>query len=387
MPSAPAGFVPPPYPQDRLGALRRLADALPGGVVDCSVGDPIDPVPQLVVDALRAAAPAGSTYPATIGYPYYRDACVGWLDRRFGVTVTPDDVIACIGTKELVASLPHMLHLRVPDRDVVLYPAVSYPTYAMGAQLAGLRAVPVPVDADWHLDLSRVDPADAERALLLWINEPANPTGAAVDARGLAGMVEWARARGIIAVGDECYAEFTYGDDGEPADPVTVLRSDHTGVLAVHSLSKRSNLAGYRAGFVAGDPDLVKYLGEVRKHAGLMMPAPIQAAAAVAWSDDEHVEIQRQRYAERRALTLPTLERFGLVHDGGPSTFYLWLRDVEGTDDGWELAARLAEAGTLVAPGDLYGPAGADHVRLALTQPNDRLELALQRLRETADRR
>jgi succinyldiaminopimelate transaminase len=385
--SSATGFVPPPYPQDRLGTLRRLADALPGGVVDCSVGDPIDPVPQIVVDALRSAAPAGSTYPATIGSPYYRDACAGWLERRFGVEVTPADVIACIGTKELVASLPHVLHLRVPGRDVVLYPAVSYPTYAMGAQLAGLRAVPVPVDADWHLDLSRVDPADAERALLLWINEPANPTGAAVDARGLAAMVEWARARGIIAVGDECYAEFTYGDDGAPADPVTVLRSDHTGVLAVHSLSKRSNLAGYRAGFVAGDPELVKYLGEVRKHAGLMMPAPIQAAAAVAWSDDEHVEIQRQRYAERRALTLPTLERFGLVHDGGPSTFYLWLRDAEGTDDGWELAARLAEAGTRVAPGDLYGPAGADHVRLALTQPNDRLELALQRLRETADRR
>ncbi len=387
MPSAPAGFVPPPYPQDRLGTLRRLADALPGGVVDCSVGDPIDPVPQIVVDALREAAPAGSTYPATIGYPYYRDACAGWIRRRFDVAVDPGDVIACIGTKELVASLPHMLHLRVPDRDVVLYPAVSYPTYAMGARLAGLRAVPVPVDADWHLDLSRVDPADAERALLLWINEPANPTGAAVDSATLAAMVEWARTRGIIAVGDECYAEFTYDDDGTPADPVTVLRSDHRGVLAVHSLSKRSNLAGYRAGFVAGDPELVQYLGEVRKHAGLMMPAPIQAAAAVAWSDDAHVEIQRRRYAERRAFTLPVLEKFGLVHDGGPSTFYLWLRDVEGTDDGWELAARLAEAGTLVAPGDLYGPAGADHVRLALTQPDDRLELALQRLRETADRR
>ncbi len=374
-----AGFVPPPYPHDRLDAFRRLADAVPGGVVDCSIGNPVDPVPELVLAALAVAAPAGTGYPATIGSPEFRAAASAWIDRRFGVRVNPDAVLACIGTKELVASLPRMLHLRDPSRDTVLYPAISYPTYAMGAELAGLRAVPVPLDADWHLDLSRVSDADAERALLLWTNEPGNPTAAVAAPDAIAATVAWARDRGVIVAADECYAEFSGGD------PSTALASGIDGVLVAHSLSKRSNMAGFRAGFVAGDPDLVRYLGEVRKHAGLMMPAPIQAAAAAALGDDVHVAEQRRRYETRRELMLAGLAALGLVHDGGPAPFYLWLRSEDQVDDGWELAARLAEAGTLVAPGGLYGAAGADHVRLALTQPTDRLELVLERLR-TADR-
>ena len=187
----------------------------------------------------------------------------------------------------------------------------------------------------------------------------------------------WARARGIVVAADECYAEFSGGE------PITALGTGADGVLAVHSLSKRSNMAGFRTGFVAGDPDLVRYLGEVRKHAGLMTPAPIQAAAVAALGDDTHVVAQRARYRERRALMLDGLAAHGLVHDGGPAPFYLWLRSEEQVDDGWELAARLAEAGTLVAPGSLYGPAAADHVRLALTQPLDRLQLVLERLAAT----
>jgi succinyldiaminopimelate transaminase len=378
--SAVAGFVPPPYPHDRLVALRRLADALPGGVIDCSVGTPVDPMPEVAVRALTASTATATGYPPSIGTLELREAAAGWIGRRLGVAVEADGVIACVGTKELVVGLPHLLRLRDPSRDTVLYPGVAYPSYEMGAQMAGCRAVPVPVDASWHLDLGRVAESDAARALLLWVNDPSNPTGATAGPDRLSGSVDWARGRGIIVASDECYAEFTYTDDGAPAPPATVLSAGLDDVLAVHSLSKRSNMAGLRAGFVAGDAELVSYLGEMRKHAGLMVPTPVQAAAAAALGDDEHVQQQRTRYAERRSLMVAGLAELGLLHDGGPSTFYLWLRATAGADDGWELAARLAEAGTLVAPGNLYGPAGADHVRLALTQPTDRLELALERL-------
>ena len=340
-----AGFVPPPYPHDRLDAFRRLAGVVPGGLVDCSIGNPVDPVPEPVLAALAHAAPSGAGYPPTIGSETFRVAAAGWLRRRLGVEVDIEQVLACVGTKEMVASLPRWLHLRTPGRDTVLYPAISYPTYAMGAELAGLRAVPVPLDADWHLDLDRISDADAARALVLWTNEPGNPTAAVASADQVAQTVAWARARGVTVAADECYAEFSGGD------PTTALAQGADGVLAVHSLSKRSNMAGFRAGFVAGDADLVRYLGEVRKHAGMMMPGPIQAAAAAALDDDTHVTAQRDRYCERRALMLDGLEAHGLVHDGGPAPFYLWLRSVEQVDDGWELAARLAEAGTLVAPG------------------------------------
>ena len=313
MPAPTDGFVPPPYPHDRLVALRRLADALPGGVVDCSVGTPVDPMPEIAVRALRDAAPAATGYPSSIGRPELRAAAAAWIGRRFGVEIDAAAVIVCVGTKELVASLPHLLHLRNPSRDTVLYPAVAYPTYEMGARLAGLRAVPVPLDDDWHLDLSRVPEADAARALVLWINEPSNPTGAGVGDEGLAAARRWARDRRIVVVSDECYAEFTYDADGTPAAPSTILGGDDEAVLAVHSLSKRSNMAGLRVGFVAGDAELVRYLGEVRKHAGLMVPAPVQAAAIAALGDDLHVDEQRARYAAptraRRRLTRRTRTR------------------------------------------------------------------------------
>ncbi|MCZ7536633.1 MAG: aminotransferase class I/II-fold pyridoxal phosphate-dependent enzyme [Acidimicrobiia bacterium] len=367
------GFVPPPYPYERLDALRRLADALPGGVVDCSIGTPCDPVPGAVAGAASVAAARANGYPPSAGTPEYREAAAAWMRRRLGVTIDAASVGACIGTKELVASLPQMLHLRDPARDTVLYPAVAYPTYEMGATLAGLRAVPVPLDAEWHLDLSRVSEADASRALMLWVNEPGNPSGSAASAEWLADVVAWARERAVIVASDECYVEFA-------PDQSTVLGAGTDGALAVHSLSKRSNMAGMRAGFYAGDAALVQYLVEVRKHAGLMVPAPVQAAAAVALGDDAHVAEQRERYSERRNLMIEGLARHGLVHDGGPTVFYLWLRSDDGPDDGWEIAARLAHAGLLVTPGDTFGPAGADHARVALVQPLDRLTLALERL-------
>jgi succinyldiaminopimelate transaminase len=374
------GFVPPPYPQDRLAVFRAIADALPGDVVDASVGTPVDPMPPIAAEALIAATRAATGYPPSIGTVSYREAATAWIARRFGVVIEPSAITACIGTKELVASLPHHLGLRNPARDTVLYPAVAYPTYAMGATLAGLRAVAVPVDERWHLDLSAVDDSDAERALVLWLNDPSNPTGACATPAEMAANVEWARAHGIVVASDECYAEFTYDESGAPADPVTALTAGTDGVLAVHSLSKRSNLAGLRAGFVAGDPELVQYLGEVRKHAGFMVPSPVQAAAAAALGDDDHVDEQRARYAARRARLTPALADAGFASAGGPSTFYLWLASDRG-DDGWKIAAGLAEtAGVLVAPGDLYGPAGADHARLALSLHDHQIDTVVERL-------
>ncbi|MGI8756237.1 MAG: pyridoxal phosphate-dependent aminotransferase, partial [Acidimicrobiales bacterium] len=280
------GFVPPPYPYDRLDPLRALASMLPGGLVDLSVGTPCDPPPAVVADALRDTASARS-YPSSIGTPAYCDAAAGWLQRRFAVDVARDQVAACVGTKELVAGLPHWLRLRTPERDTVLYPAVSYPSYAMGATLAGCRAVPVPVDDRWRLRLDAIGAADAERAVCLWVNTPGNPAGGLDD---LGAAVAWGRRHGVPVLSDECYAEFTW--DGPPR---TILEHGTDGVLALHSLSKRSNLAGARVGFYAGDGDLVAYLGEVRKHAGLMVPGPMQAVGACAWADDAHVDEQRAR--------------------------------------------------------------------------------------------
>jgi succinyldiaminopimelate transaminase len=374
------GFVPPPYPHDRLDALKRLADALPGGVVDLSIGNPVDPIPEIALSALARSAPTATSYPPSIGTAELRGAAVDWIERRFDLHLDPAQVIACVGTKELVVALPHLLHLRDPSRDTILYPAISYPSYAMGAELAGLRAVPVPLDDEWKLDLGRISDDDATRALLLWTNDPGNPTAAVAGGPATNAAVQWARDRGVIVAADECYVEFT----GQSVPPSTALQGSIDGVLALHSLSKRSNMAGLRVGFVAGDPDLVRYLGETRKHAGLIVPTPIQAAATAALGDDEHVSLQRDRYERRRALMVKGMAEHGLIHDGGPAPFYLWLRAAESADDGWEIAARLAESGTLVAPGSLYGPAGADHVRLALTQPDDRLELALQRLAESS---
>src|SRR6185295_17314464 len=305
------GFVPPPYPYDRLNALERLADSLPGGVVDCSVGTPCDAVPAVVSQAAADALERSMGYPASAGSAALREAATLWIARRYRIALDTSNVATCVGTKEFVASLPHLLRLRDPQRDTVLYPAVSYPSYDMGAILGGCRAVPVPLDADWHLDLGSVAEADAERALVLWVNEPGNPTSSAAGSEHFVQVAAWARARGIVVASDECYTEYA-------PEPATILGTGVEGVLAVHSLSKRSNLAGMRIGFYAGDAELVAYLLETRKHAGLMAPVAMQAAAVAALGDDAHVAEQRARYDERRELAIKALRAVGLVHGGGP---------------------------------------------------------------------
>ena len=370
------GFAPPPYPYERLnGAKARATErfAERGGLVDCSIGTPCDAPPDAVLAAM-ATSGTERGYPTSPGSPAYRRAAADWLQRRFGVTVDVEGgVAACVGTKEFVATTAQFLRLRTPDRDTVLYPSVSYPTYAMGATLAGARAVPVPELRGGGLDLDAVDPADAERALLVWVNSPSNPTGQLSD---LDRTAAWGRERGIPVLSDECYAEFTW--DGPPR---SVLETGVDGVVAVHSLSKRSNLAGVRAGFYAGDPDLVTYLLDVRRHAGLMVPGPVQAGAVVALEDQTHVDEQRHRYEERLAFLAGVLGAVGLPVELPAGGFYLWGPVPERFTDGWAVCEWLAdEAGLLVSPGELYGPGGSGHVRVAVVQPLDRLELVAERL-------
>jgi len=367
--NAPAGFVPPPYPYDRLDRLAPFAKALDGGVVDLSIGTPCDPPPPSVIDALGHSN-AERGYPASIGSEPLRAAIRGWLDRRFGVEVPLAQIAACVGTKEFVATTPQYLKLRTPTRDTVLYPAVAYPTYEMGAILAGCRPVAVPARADGSIDLSAIDPADAARALMLWVNSPSNPTGALSD---LAAAAAWGRANGVPVFSDECYVEFTW--DGPPS---TILHSGLDGVVAVHSLSKRSNLAGVRVGFYAGDAELVNYLKEVRKHVGMMVPGPAQAAGVAALADDTHVQVQRDLYRHRLERLAQVLSRWsGLDIPMPAGSFYLWF----DAHDGWAFAERLAkEGGALVSPGDFYGAGGAHNVRAAVVQPDDRIELVAQRL-------
>jgi succinyldiaminopimelate transaminase len=362
-------FVPPPYPYERLDGLLAKADAFPGGAVDLSIGTPVDPPPDAVVRALSSSG-SERGYPSSPGSAPLRRAIVEWIGRQFGVTVGADEVAACVGTKEFVGTLPQWLRLRRPDRDTVLYPAVAYPTYEMGAILAGCRPVAVPLAADGRLALDAVDEADAERALALWVNSPSNPTGACDD---LGAVAAWGRERDVPVFSDECYVQFTW--DG-PAR--SVLQHGTDGVVAVHSLSKRSNLAGVRVGFYAGDAELVDYLQQVRKHVGMMVPGPAQAAAVVALDDDGHVSAQRERYARRLRRMRDVLRDWLDIEVSLPAGgFYLWF----DAGDGWSFAERLAiEGGTVVSPGEFYGSVSSNFVRVAVVQPDERIELIAQRL-------
>jgi succinyldiaminopimelate transaminase len=380
------GFTPPPYPYDQLQALAQLAAKSPGGLVDLSVGTPCDPPPPAVVAAL-SNSDAERGYPSSVGSPAFREAAARYLGRRFGVSVEPSGLAACVGTKELVASLAWHLRLRTPGFDTVLGPALAYPTYAMGATLAGCRYVGVAAGPDGVMDLDALSDDDVARALVLWVNSPANPNGALSD---LGPMVQWARQHGVLLCSDECYAEYTWA-----GDPASVLRHGADGVLAVHSLSKRSNLAGLRAGFYAGDPELVGYLSVLRTHAGLMVPGPVQAAAVAALDDDAHVEVQRSRYHRRLVRAVEAFLAAGLDARMPAGGFYLWVpvpdwacRAGQATerDGAWVLAEALARAsGILVSPGEFYGVDGRGFVRVAVVVPDERLDGALDRLASGGD--
>lgn len=372
----------PDFPWDTLAPFAERARAHPGGIVDLSVGTPVDPTPALVREALAAAADAPG-YPTTHGTPALREAVVDWFARTRGVPgLDPAAVLPTVGSKELVALLPSLLGLG--PGDVVLHPATAYPTYDVGARLAG--AVPEPCDdVESRLADGRGD------VRLVWLNSPGNPDGRVLGVDRLASVVDAARAaarrdgRPVVVVGDECYAELPWdepwADQGVPSvlDP-RVTGGDLGGLLAVYSLSKRSNLAGYRAAFVAGDPELVARLLETRKHAGMIVPAPVQAAMTVALRDDEHVTQQRARYGRRRALLRQAFEGAGYAVDGSHAGLYLWVRPEGAPQDCWATVADLAGLGILVAPGSFYGAAATGHVRVALTAADERVAEAAARL-------
>lgn len=355
----------PSFPWDALAPYKERALTHPGGIVDLSVGTPVDPVPSVVRKALAAASDAPG-YPATAGTRALREAAAGWLKRRHQVSVDPDALLPVIGTKELIASLPTLLGCG--PGDTVVHPTLAYPTYDIGARLAG--ATTLPADA-----VIAVGPGPVR---LWWLNSPSNPTGQVLPPEHLRKVVQWGRERGTVVASDECYIEL-----GWDQRPFSVLHPDvcggsHAGLLAVHSLSKRSAMAGYRAGFVTGDPDLVADLLEIRKHAGLMMPGPVQAAATAALNDDDHADAQRAAYAARRDLLLPAFKAAGFSVDHSGAGLYLWAT-YPGRDC-WGSVAALSEAGILVTPGDMFGPTGDQHVRVALTASDERIAAAAARL-------
>jgi succinyldiaminopimelate transaminase len=363
------GFEPPPYPYDRLDAYQKLASQFDGGIVDLSIGTPCDPPPQAVIDAL-AGSGSERGYPASIGSENLRRSIARWMGRRFSIDVPISRIAACIGTKEFVATTPQYMKLRRPGRDTVIYPAIAYPTYEMGATLAGLRALPVPMNAEGHMDFASLSEDDIARALMVWVNSPSNPTGGLDDLKYAA---NWGRKHDIPVFSDECYTEFTWG-----TAPQSILQHGLDGVVAVHSLSKRSNLAGVRVGFYSGDAEIVEYLKEVRKHAGFMVPGPAQAAGVAALDDDEHVRVQRDRYLSRLEMMAKTLTTWSGIDIALPSGgFYLWFN----AGDAWEFTEKLArEGGALVSPGDFYGAGGSHNVRVAVVQPDAKLAMVAKRL-------
>jgi succinyldiaminopimelate transaminase len=357
----------PVFPWDRLEPYKAAAAAHPDGIVDLSVGTPVDPVPDVVRRAL-ADAWNSPGYPQTYGTPALREAAATYLRTWHGVSgADPAHVLPLIGSKELVGLLPTLLDLREGDR--VGYPALAYPTYEIGTLLA--RAEPV-VYEDPVADL------DPDRLRLLWLNSPSNPTGKVLGAADLRRIVAWAREHGVLVVSDECYAELSW----EGTTPVSVLHPDvcgdsHDGLLAVHSLSKRSNFAGYRGAFLTGDPAAVRELLAVRKHTGMIVPAPVQAAMTAALGDRAHAVEQKERYARRRAGLRAAFEAAGFRIEHSEASLYLWATRAE---DCWQTVGDLSKLGILVAPGEFYGPAGGRFVRIAFTATDERVAAAVHRL-------
>ena len=365
----------PEFPWDQLAPAKERAAAHPGGICDLSVGTPVDDTPAFIREALADASNAHG-YPTVIGTTEVREAIVAWGKRRGMVDVGMNGVIPTIGSKEAVAWIPFLLGVR--PGDTVLVPEVAYPTYDIGARLAG--ATPVAVDP--------TDPSSWPDAALVYLNSPGNPDGHVMSTDELRAVVAWARSHGAVVVSDECYAALPWSEpyvsEGVPSLLDTdVCEGDASGLLVLYSLSKQSNLAGYRGALIYGDPALVAPIVSVRKHSGLMVPAPVQHAMAVALHDTEHVERQRSVYAVRRALLLEALTDAGL--DVDPDTaagLYLWVADPANPTDSWALVNRLAELGILVAPGDFYGTAAHGRVRVALTATDERIQAAASRIRE-----
>ncbi|MGW9827212.1 succinyldiaminopimelate transaminase [Brevibacterium pityocampae] len=363
----------PDYPWDTLAPYRARAAEHPSGICDLSIGTPVDPTPAVIREALAAGSDSHG-YPTTAGTPELRAAIAGWYEQWHGIALDPrTQVMPTVGSKELVAWLPTLLGLRQRGLAVAC-PSAAYPTYEMGATLAGVCCV--------RLDAADIasGAAGLEGIGLLWLNTPGNPTGTVLDVEVLAAVAERARAAGVVVASDECYALLNWqGEDATPSilHPA-VTGGDPTGLLAVYSMSKQSNLAGYRAAFTAGDPALVGDLTNSRKHAGMIVPGPVQTAMIAGLGDTAHVRAQKETYRARRDTLLPAVTEFGLRVEHSEAGLYLWCtRD----EDCWDTLAALAERGILAGPGAFYGDAAGRFVRIALTASDERIAQAADRLR------
>jgi succinyldiaminopimelate transaminase len=359
----------PDYPWDQMTPYAERAGAHEGGIVDLSIGSPVDDTPHVIRNALAAATDAHA-YPQTAGTPELRQAIIRWYERRRNVTgLTERNVLPTIGSKELVALLPFMLG--IGEGDTVVHPRAAYPTYAIGAAIAGAAALASDDPDEWP-----------ESTKLVWLNSPGNPDGRVLSVAELAAAVARARQLDAVIVSDECYAELGWDEpwatDRIPSilDPRVIGDSRHN-VLAIYSLSKQSNMAGYRAAFAAGCSTVLGRLLTVRKHAGLMLPAPLQEAMIAALGDDEHVSAQRERYRRRRAVLLPALIEAGFRVDHSEAGLYLWAT---AGADAWESIGRLADLGILAGPGSFYGDFYPHHVRFSLTATDERIAAAAERL-------
>lgn len=360
----------PDYPWDAMAPYRELAEQHPGGLVNLSIGTPVDPTPDVIRQALSASADAPG-YPTTHGTRQLRQAVVEWFaHQRQAPGVDPDAVLPTVGSKEFVAWLPTLLGLG--PEDIVVRPNIAYPTYDMGAVIAG--AQPLAVD-----DVLTLDEQTLSRVKLIWLNSPGNPTGRVDSPQWMRRVVELARRIGAVVASDECYAQLPWEVDDVPSvlDP-RVCGDSHEGVLAVYSVSKQSNLAGYRAAFTAGCPTLIRGLLNTRKHAGMIMPAPVQHALHVAVTDQQHVDHQRELYRRRREVLKPALQAAGFGVEHSQAGLYLWCTD--GSGDTWSQVQAMAERGIVVGPGVFYGEAGEGFIRVALTASDERISAAAERL-------
>jgi len=347
----------PDFPWDALAPYGAIAKKHPQGAIDLSVGTPVDPTPEFIQSAFQEAANSPS-YPVTVGTPELRDAITAWAKKYLGAS-GDFGVLPLIGSKEFVAWLPTFI-----EAQSVLYPDVAYPTYLVGSLLAEATATPVSLDATgWP------------QADMAWVNSPSNPTGRVHSESEFKAAIDWSRKNKSVVVSDECYLEF--GDSVKPTSILNYTGGDNTNILAVFSLSKRSSMAGYRAAFIVGDPALIARILEVRKHAGMMVPLPVQVAMVAALSDEEHVVQQRARYNARRATLAPALRAAGFTIENSEAGLYIWATRNENC---WDSVSWLAELGIIATPGIFYGDLGASYIRIAMTATDAQISEAAARI-------
>ena len=358
----------PEYPWEKLKPFREKAATYHEGLLDLSVGSPVDPTPKVIQDALDSSSNAPG-YPTTWGSVPLRQAIADWYSRRRGVPgLTPNHVLPTIGSKEFISWLPIMLG--IGPGDVVVQPKIAYTAYEVGAAFAGASIISSDEPSEW--------PAKTK---LIWLNSPANPHGAVIGVEGLKEAVERARELGAVIVNDECYAEL--GWEGPWADSIPcildprVTEGDLTGILSIYSLSKQSNLAGYRAAFAAGDPEIVKGVVNLRMHSGMIVPHPVQQAMIAALTDDAHVQAAKGVYRARRGVLLPALKDYGFEVSNSEAGLYLWVTKGEYC---WDTIEELTQIGILAVPGEFYGEAGRNHVRFSITATDEDINRAAKRL-------